>query len=143
MERKGLCPPVCWRPGCTYKVQCLACKKKGPDTVLEKEQGGGRRGQGKVGVPCFSLYHGETGCSAYVRGLDHKYKEHKRQTNFMVRHSKVYHFSREVVYQMSGVSTHKEPVSRRRGGHCRRQPDHPLPLQGGVSPWSSTQHKDW
>ena len=33
----------------------------------------------------------------------------------MVRHSKVYHLSREVEYQMSVVSTHKEPVGMRLG----------------------------
>ena len=88
----------CRRTGCTYKVKCLACKERGPDTVpKEEEQGGGRRGQGEQGVPCISLYQSESGYSAFVRGLDHdKDKEHKRQTNAMVRHSKVYHLSREV-----------------------------------------------
>ena len=86
----------CRRPGCTYKVQCLACNEQGPDTVPEEEeQGGDRQGQWKVAVPCLSLYHEETGYSANIRGLDHnKDEKHKRQTNAMVRHSKVYQLSR-------------------------------------------------
>ena len=83
---------ACRRPGCTYKVQCMACKEHGPDTVpVEEEQGGGRPGQGEVGVPCLSLYHGESGYSAFVRGLDHgKDLEGQKASNAMWRHSKVY-----------------------------------------------------
>ena len=84
-------------------MQCLACKEQGPDTVPEEaEQGGSRRGQGQVDVPCLSLYDGETGYSAYIRGLDHNKNE--EQTNAMVCYSKVYHLSREVEYQLSVVS---------------------------------------
>ena len=104
----------CGRPGCTYKVQCMRCKEHGPDTVpAEEEQGGGRPGQGEVGVPCVALYHGQSGYSGFTRGLDHqKDKEAKRQTNAMVRHNILYHLSRQVDYQMSVVSLHKEPVGR-------------------------------
>ena len=104
----------CRRPGCTYQVQCLACKERGPDTVPEEEEeGGGRAGQGVGGVPCVSLYKGESGYSAHVRGLDHdKDEEKKRQSNAMVRHSKLYHRSGEVDYQMSVVSTHKDALGR-------------------------------
>ena len=131
----------CRRLGCTYKLQCLACKEQGPDTVPEEEeQGGGRRGQGKVAVPCLSLYHGETSYSAYVQSLDHnKDEEHKRQTNAMVP-----------PLQRGGVpdayGLHPQGTSEQEtqggGGHCCRQPDPPPQLQGGASPRSSTQHKD-
>ena len=105
----------CRRPGCTYQLQCLACKERGPDTVPEEEEeGGGRAGQGVVGVPCLSLYKGESGYSAHVRGQDHdKDMEKKKQSNAMVRHSKLYHLSGEVEYQMSVVSTHKDALGRK------------------------------
>ena len=95
-------------------VQCMRCKEHGPDAVpAEEEQGGGRPGQGEVGVPCVALYHGQSGYSGFTRGLDHqKDKEAKRQTNAMVRHNILYHLSRQVDYQMSVVSLHKEPVGR-------------------------------
>ena len=50
---------ACTRPGCTYSVQCLACRDRGPDTVLavEEEEGERRAGQGHAGVPCRALYH--------------------------------------------------------------------------------------
>ena len=62
------------RPGCTYEVQCLACRDKGPDTVplLEDEEGEKRPGQGTVGKPCKASYHGESGYSAFTRGLEHQ-----------------------------------------------------------------------
>ena len=84
---------ACSRPGCTYKVQCLTCKEQGPDTVPdEEEQGGGRPGQGEVGVPCTALYHGESGYSAYTRGLDHqKDLVNRKKTNALWRHSLLYH----------------------------------------------------
>ena len=104
----------CGRPGCTYKVQCMRCKEHGPDTVpAEEEQDGSRPGQGVVGVPCLALYHGQSGYNGYTRGLDHQAdKEAKRQTNAMVRHNILYHLSRQVDYQMSVVSLHKDPVGR-------------------------------
>ena len=88
----------CRRPGFTYKVLCLACRDKGPDTVpQEEEQGGGRPGQGELGVPCLALYHGESGYSSYIRGLGHqKDLQTKKQTNALWRHSKLYHKSKEV-----------------------------------------------
>ena len=105
----------CRRPGCTYKVQCLACRDRGPDTVpAEEEVGGGRPGQGEVGVPCLSLYHGESGYSSFTRGLEHQrdLMSHK-QSNAMWRHSQLYHNSQPVPYQMSVVSLHNEPVGRK------------------------------
>ena len=104
----------CNRPGCTYKVQCLACKVRGPDQVPEaEEQDGERPGQGEVGVPCVSLYHGQSGYSAKTRGLDHEQDmKAKRQTNAMVRHNILYHLGRQVDYQMSVVSLHSDPISR-------------------------------
>ena len=83
----------CSRPGCTYKVQCLACEQQGPDTVpADEEQDGSRPGQGEVGVPCLALYHGQSGYSGKTRGLDHEQdKRAKRQTNAMVRHNTLYH----------------------------------------------------
>ena len=104
----------CSRPGCTYKVQCLACEQQGPDTVpADEEQDGSRPGQGVVGVPCLALYHGQSGYSGKTRGLDHEQdKRTKRQTNAMVRHSNLYHGGREVNFRMSVVSLHKDPVSR-------------------------------
>ena len=105
----------CRRSGCTYEVQCLACKERGPDMVPDKEEkDGSRPGQGKVGVPCTSLYKGESGYSAFVRGLGHKQDEEaSRQTNAMVRHNTLYHKGEQVDYQMSVISTHTEPVGRR------------------------------
>ena len=105
----------CRRPGCTYKVQCLACRDQGPDTVPEEEEvGGGRPGQGEVGVPCLSLYHGESGYSSFTRGLKHQRDlEAKKQTNAMWRHSQLYHKSEPVPYQMSVVSLHNQPVGRK------------------------------
>ena len=101
----------CRTPGCTYQVQCMRCKERGPDFVPhEEEQGGGRRGEGEVGKPCVSLYHGESGYCGFVRGLDH---QRDKQTNAMVRHSAIYHLSQQVNYQMSVVSTHSEPLGRR------------------------------
>ena len=106
---------TCSRPGCTYKVQCLTCKERGPDTVPdEEEQGEGRPGQGEVGVPCTALYHGYSGYSAYTRGLDHqKDLVSKKKTNALWRHSLLYHNSEQVPYQMSVVSNHNEPVGRK------------------------------
>ena len=63
----------CRQPGCTYKVQCLRCKERGPDTVPDfEEAGGNRQGQGKVGVPCIALYHGQSGYCGYTRGGEHQ-----------------------------------------------------------------------
>ena len=105
----------CRKPGCTYQVQCIACKERGPDAVPhEEEQGGGRRGEGEVGKPCVSLYHGESGYSGFVRGLDHQRDQQtNKQTNAMVRHNAIYHLSQQVDYQMSVISTHSEPLGRR------------------------------
>ena len=79
-----------------------------------EEKDGSRPGQGKVGVPCTALYKGESGYSAFVRGLGHKKDEEAtRQTNAMVRHNILYHKGEQMDYQMSVISTHKEPVGRR------------------------------
>ena len=98
-------------------MQYLACRDRGPDTVpLEEEVEGERRpGQGQVGVPCTSLYHGESGDSGHTRGIDHQddlVKEEK--TNAMVRHTSLYHQGREdeVDYAMSVVSTHRDALTR-------------------------------
>ena len=80
----------------------------------EEEQGGGRPGQGEVGVPCTALHHGESGYSAYACGLDHqKDLVNKKKTNAQWRHSLLCHNSEKVPYQMSVVSTHTEPVGRK------------------------------
>ena len=74
-----------------------------------------RPGQGRVGVPCTSLYHGESGYSAFTRGLDHQEDQEKvDKTNAMVRHTALYHQGREddVDYSMSVVSTHRDPLTR-------------------------------
>ena len=104
----------CRQPGCTYKVQCLACKEQGPDTVPDFEEvGGSRHGQGEVGVPCIALYHGQSGYSGFVRGGEHQTDEKANKTsNAMIRHNNLYHRSQKVPYQMSVVSLHKEPVGR-------------------------------
>ena len=58
-------------------------------------------------------YHGESGYSGYVRGKDHKRDmQTNKQTNAMVRHNILYHLSQQVDYQMSVVSTHREPLGR-------------------------------
>ena len=107
----------CTTPGCTYSVQCLTCRDRGPDTVpLEEEVEGERRpGQGQVGVPCTSLYHGESGYSAFTRGLDHQADlDKKSKTNAMVRHASLYHQGKEneVEFTMSVESTHMDPLTK-------------------------------
>ena len=80
----------------------------------KEEKDGSRLGQGKMGVPCTSLYKGESGYSVYVCGLEHKQeKEANRQSNAMVRHSTIYHKGEQVDYRMSVISNHTEPVGRR------------------------------
>ena len=45
-----------------------------------------------MGVPCTSLYHGESGYSGHTRGLDHQDDLAKKEkTNAMVRHTSLYH----------------------------------------------------
>jgi hypothetical protein len=83
---------------------------------LEEEVEGERRpGQGQGGVPCTSLCHGESGYSAFTRGLDHQEDmEKKVKTNAMVRHASLYHHGREdeVDFSMSVESTHKDPLTK-------------------------------
>ena len=96
-------------------MQCLPCRDQGPDTVpLEEEEEGERRpGQGELGVPCTALYHGESGYSAFTRGLDHQADLQRRnKSNALWRHSQLYHQGREVDYSMSVASTHRDPLSR-------------------------------
>ena len=69
------------RPGCIYDIVCKTCQEHAPSKVPDQEydevgeakdqttRAGGRQGQGEVGKPCISLYHGESGYSAYHRGL--------------------------------------------------------------------------
>ena len=105
----------CTTPGCTYRVQCLACRDRGPDTVpLEEEMEGVKRpGQGRVGVPCTSLYHGESGYSAFTRGLGHQAAvKNKSKKNALWRHSVLYHQSQNVDYTMSVISTHTDALTR-------------------------------
>ena len=105
----------CGRAGCTYAVQCLRCRDQGPDTVpeLEEEDGDQRPGQGKVGVPCLALYHGQSGYNGFTRGLDHHSdKRRKVKTNALWRHSQLYHKSQEVSYSMTVTSTPSDPISR-------------------------------
>ena len=106
----------CTRPGCTYEIQCLACRDQGPDTVPaeEEEEGERRPGQGEVGVPCRTLYHGESGYSGYTRGLDHQsaLTRHNKK-NALWRHCQLYHRSQEVSFQMSVASTHTDPLTRK------------------------------
>ena len=68
-----------------------------------------------MGVPCTSLYHGESGYSAFTRGLDHQGDmEKKVKTNAMVRHASLYHQGREeeVDFSMSVMSTHMDPHTK-------------------------------
>ena len=103
--------------GLAAPTRCSAwpARSGGPDVVPDREEkDGSRPGQGKVGVPCTSLYKGESGYSAFVRGLGHKQDEEaSRQTNAMVRHNTLYHKGEQVDYQMSVISTHNKPVGRR------------------------------
>ena len=86
------------------------------DTVPqeEEEEGERRPGQGEAGVPCQALYHGESGCSAFTRGLGHQteLKKHNKK-NALWRHCQLYHNSKEVPFQMSVASTHNDPLSRK------------------------------
>ena len=89
----------CRRPGCTYKVQCMACEERGPDTVPEEEEGGGRQGQGEVGVPCLFLYQGESGYSAFTRGQFHdKDEEKKKQSNIRGEDTDITIKTRSVIF---------------------------------------------
>ena len=84
----------CSRPGCTYAIKCVTCEVRGPHTVPQEEEESGERrpGQGQVGVPCLSLYHGQSGYSGYERGKDHQDdKKRKDKSNACVRHSNLYH----------------------------------------------------
>ena len=78
--------------------------------------GGERRpGQGQVGVPCLSLYHGQSGYSGYTRGLDHQEEiTRKDKSNACWRHSLLYHDQgkEEVEFSMSVVSTTPVPYIR-------------------------------
>ena len=94
----------------------LACRDLGPATVPEDEEEDGetRPGQGEVGVPCLALYHGESGYSAFTRGLNHQDDLVKRKkSNALWRHCQIYHQSQEVEFSMTVASTHKEPYARK------------------------------
>ena len=106
----------CDRPGCTYEVQCLTCKERGPDTVplQEDEDGEKRPGQGTVGKPCKAVYHGESGYSGFTRGLDHqKDVEKKSPKNALWRHCLLYHDGNTAEFSMSVASIHKEAYVRK------------------------------
>ena len=106
----------CTRPGCTYEIQCLACKDRGPDSVPQEEEleGESRPGQGAEGVPCTALYHGELGYSAYTRGLEHsKALQNKSKKNALWRHCTLYHESNPVQFSMSVASTHIDSLTRK------------------------------
>jgi hypothetical protein len=82
--------------------------------VVEEMDGPRRPGQGQVGVPCTALYHGESGYSAFTRGLDHQSglaKKDKR--NPLWRHSTLYHNRERAQFTMSVVSTHNEAYTRK------------------------------
>jgi len=107
----------CSRPGCTYAIKCVTCEVRGPHTVPQEEEESGERrpGQGQVGVPCLSLYHGQSGYSGYERGKDHQDdKKRKDKSNACVRHSNLYHDQgkEEVEFSMSVVSTTTTPYIR-------------------------------
>ena len=100
----------CGWPGCTYAIKCVTCEVRGPHTVPKEEEVGGERrpGQGQVGVPCLSLYHGQSSYSGYTRGLDHQEEiTRKDKSNACWRHSLIYHDQgkEEVDFSMSVVST--------------------------------------
>ena len=106
----------CDRPGCTYEVQCLTCRDRGPDTVplQEDEDGEKRPGQGTVGKPCKAVYHGESGYSGFTRGLDHqKDVEKKSPKNALWRHCLLYHDGNTADFSMSVASIHKEAYVRK------------------------------
>ena len=106
----------CTRPGCTYSIQCLACQESGPDVVPQEEELEGERrpGQGTQGVPCRALYHGESGYSAFTRGLEHSAAlKNKSKKNALWRHCTLYHNSNPVQFSMSVASTHTDPLSRK------------------------------
>ena len=60
-------------------------------------------------MPCFTLYRGETGCSAYVLSFDHNKDEEKQEAD--KRHGEE-QLSREAECQMLMASIHKEPLCR-------------------------------
>ena len=117
---------ACGRPGCTYNISCKTCKEQGPSTVPAREYddmgeeedqtltAGGRQGQGEVGKPCIALYHGESGYSAYHRGLAHREGlERRRKKNLLWRHSLLYHGGEEAEFEMSVSAIHSSVLSRK------------------------------
>ena len=119
----------CGRPSCTYAIMCKTCQEYGPSTVPVREydedgemedmeesaaRAGGRPGQGEVGKPCSALYHGESGYSAYHRGLGHlEGLEKKRKKNALWRHSLLYHGGEKADFSMSVTAVHPTPLARK------------------------------
>ena len=105
---------------------CKTCQEHGPSTVPDQEydkvgededqttRAGGRQGQGEVGKPCLSLYHGESGYSAYHRGLGHREGlDKKRKKNPLWRHSLLYHGGQEAEFTMSVTAVHSSVLARK------------------------------
>ena len=105
---------------------CKTCQEHGPSTVPDQEydevgededqttRAGGRQGQGEVGKPCLSLYHGESGYSAYHRGLGHREGlDKKRKKNPLWRHSLLYHGGNEAEFAMSVTAVHSSVLARK------------------------------
>ena len=75
---------------------------------------GGRQGQGEVGKLCLSLYHGESGYSAYQRGLGHiEGLDKKRKKNPLWRHSLLYHGGQDAEFAMSVTTVHSSVLARK------------------------------
>ena len=75
---------------------------------------GRRQGQGEVGKPCIALYHGESGYSAYHRGLAHRERlKKRRKKNSSWRHSLLYTGGEEAEFEMSVSAIHSSVLSRK------------------------------
>ena len=106
----------CGRPGCTYAIQCITCRDEGPSTVPRDEENEGERrpGQGVVGQPADTKYHGESGYGGYTRGGEHQTGlQKKNRSNALWRHCELYHGGETAEFSMSVVSTTTKPFIRK------------------------------
>ena len=72
-----------------------------------------------MGKPCKAVYHGESGYSAYHRGLGNlEGLEKERKKNALWRHSLLYHGGEKADFSMSVSATHPTVVARKLREGC-------------------------
>ena len=102
----------CGEEGPCYDGTCIECKMNGPTTWPEIDM------DGKVTISCLqdgdprkkptiSKYRGESGRTAYTRGLEHSSQLINKDKNSPFwRHCQLYHNSKVVKFTMEITSTH-------------------------------------